>query len=419
MYFLDMSFLLGIVLNPQTGDAGNCSRFIEKNLFFSTGGPYLRSMRLIMTLAASAALALSAFAQMPEGTVKSEQADFKVETVAGGLDTPWSLAFLPDGTYLVTERDGKLLHIAKDGTKTEIAGLPSNIHAKGQGGLFDIALAPDYAQSKRVFFSYAGSDKDGKNNTELARATFDIGKHRLSNVETIFSATPKVSGNNHYGGKILLANGYIYLTLGERFNYLEMVQEPDNHLGTVIRLNQDGSVPKDNPFVKDASAKPKEAFTWGHRNVQGIALRPGTRQIWTHEHGPKGGDEINILTPGANYGWPAITFGVDYSGFPISDKTEEDGMEQPLLQWTPSIAPSGMAFYNGDQFPKWKGDLFIGTLAATHLRRLEIKGDTVTEQEVLLPDSARIRDVRAGPDGFLYLLTDDTDGALMRLKPAK
>lgn len=359
-----------------------------------------------------------AFAQMPEGTVKSEQASFRVETVATALEHPWAMTFLPDGSYLVTERGGKLFHIRKDGAKTEITGLPGNLHTGGQAGLFDIALAPDYAKSKRVYFAYSGKH-EGKNNTELAQATLDPGAHRLNDVKTIFTATPKLKGNNHYGGKILFANGYLYLTLGERFDYLELVQEPDNHLGTVVRLNPDGSVPKNNPFVEDGSAKPKEAFTYGHRNVQGIALRPGTKQIWTHEHGPKGGDEINILSAGKNYGWPEITFGVDYSGFPISDKTAEDGMEQPLLQWTPSIAPSGMAFYNGDQFPQWKGDLFIGTLAATHLRRLEIKGNTVTEQEILLPDSARIRDVRAGPDGFIYLLTDDTDGALLRLKPSK
>ncbi len=355
---------------------------------------------------------------MSDGVVRSAQADFTIETVADGLEHPWGMTFLPDGTYLVSERGGTLFHIAKDSVKTEIAGLPDNIHAKGQGGLFDIALAPDYAQSKRIFFSYAGS-KDGKNNTELARATLDAGKHTLRDVETIFSAAPKLKGNNHYGGKILIANGFIYLALGERFDYLEMVQEPGNHLGALIRLNLDGTVPGDNPFIGDNGAKPPEAFTYGHRNVQGIALRPGTKEIWTHEHGPKGGDEINILKAGANYGWPAITFGVDYSGFPISDKTEEDGMEQPLLHWTPSIAPSGMAFYNGNEFPRWKGDLFVGALAGAHLRRLEIKGQKVTEQEVLLPDSARIRDVRAGPDGFLYLLTDDTDGALLRIKPAR
>lgn len=343
-----------------------------------------------------------------------------VETVTDGLEHPWSMTFLPNGSYLVAERGGTLYHVTKDGsTKTPVTGLPSNIHAKGQGGLFDIALAPDYTKSKHVFIAYAGADKDGKNNTELARAVYDAQSNSLRDVTTIFTATPKVSGNNHYGGKILLADGYLYLTLGERYNYLKMVQAPDNHLGSVVRLNNDGSVPSDNPFAAGGGAKPADVFTYGHRNVQGIALRPGTAEIWTHEHGPKGGDEINILRAGTNYGWPTITYGVDYSGFPISDKTAADGMAQPLLHWTPSIAPSGMAFYNGNRFPQWKGDLFVGTLAGHHLRRLEIKGDKVVEQEILLPDSARIRDVRAGPDGYLYLLTDDINGALLRIKPAE
>lgn len=377
-------------------------------------------MKFTPMLAILTVLASPAFADMPEGVVKSGQASFSVETVAKGLDHPWGLAFLPNGSYLVSERGGKLFHIAKDGgSRTEITGLPKNLRAAGQGGLFDIALAPDYTKSRLIYFAYTG-EANGKNNTEVARGILDVGKGTLSDVKTIFAAQPKLKGNNHYGGKLLFGpDGKLYITLGERFDYLEMVQKPDNHLGTLIRINPDGSVPDDNPFVKDRSKKPAEAFTYGHRNVQGIALRPGTTEIWTHEHGPKGGDEINILKAGTNYGWPAITYGVDYSGFPISDKTEMEGMAQPLLHWTPSIAPSGMAFYNGSRFPQWKGDLFVGTLAGMHLRRLEIKGDEVTEQEVLLPDSARIRDVRAGPDGFIYLLTDDSDGALVRLKPAK
>lgn len=375
-----------------------------------------------MTAAAVLTLNVAACAEetLPEGAIESGQESFLLETVAGGLEHPWALAFLPDQSFLVGERGGTLWHISEDGqTKTAITGLPPNLRAAGQGGLFDIMPAPDFSRSNTLYIAYTG-EADNKNNTELARATLNLENHTLSDVSTLFAAAPKVSGNNHYGGKLLSGpDGKIYLTLGERFNYLDRVQKPDNHLGTIIRLNRDGSVPEDNPFAADGGAKPPEVYTWGHRNVQGIAWRPGTDDIWTHEHGPKGGDEINILSPGVNYGWPAITYGVDYSGFPVSDKTEAEGMAQPLLHWTPSIAPSGMAFYDGDKFPEWKGDLFIGALSGMHLRRLELDGDTVTEQEVLLKDTGRIRDVRSGPDGYLYLLTDDTDGALLRLKPVR
>lgn len=343
---------------------------------------------------------------------------YKTVTLAEDLSFPWSLAFLPDGQgFLVTERDGKLLHLTADGkSRAEIAGLPA-VHAAGQGGLFDIALSPDFKTDSTVYFAFAEGTRD-QNNTALARARLDLEQHRLSNLEILFRATPKVGGNNHYGGRILFApDGTLFLTLGDKFNYRDQAQSTADHFGTIIRLNPDGSIPRDNPFVDDKTAKP-EIYSYGHRNTQGIALQPGTKTIWAHEHGPRGGDEVNILKPGANYGWPAVTFGREYSGLQITDKTAAPGMEDSVIHWTPSIAPSGMAFYDGDKFPEWRGDLFVGALAGQHLRHLKISGHKITHQAMMLkPMKERIRDVRNGPDGYLYLLTDSPDGRLIRLEP--
>ncbi len=351
--------------------------------------------------------------------ISSAQADFRVITVANGLKHPWSLAFLPDGSYLVSERRGKLWRIAPDGQKTEIIGVPDVYH-EGQGGLLDIALAPKFSDGGHVYFSYAATAENNEDiaNTEVARAELNLQQNRLTDHQVIFKAQPKVEGANHWGSRLLFApDGMLHITLGERFDYKEKAQDPTNHLGTTIRIKPDGSVPADNPFADGTQGDPK-VFTYGNRNVQGIAVHPETGEIWAHEHGPKGGDEINILKAGANYGWPAVTFGISYWGLEISDKTSAPDMEDPILQWTPSIAPSGMAFYMGDRFPEWKGDLFVGALAHKHLRRLELSGRNVTEEEELLKDAgARIRDVRQGPDGYIYILTDETDGALLRLEP--
>ncbi len=236
----------------------------------------------------------------------------------------------------------------------------------------------------------------------------------------VFRANPKTPGANHYGSRLLFApDGTLFVTLGDRFGFMFRAQKVGDHLGTIVRIRDDGGVPKDNPFVGRRNALP-EIFSYGHRNVQGIALRPGTSTVWAHEHGPLGGDEVNILKPGVNYGWPAITYGIDYSGAKISDRTKAPGMAQPIVTWVPSIAPSGMAFYDGDKFPGWKGDLFVGALARTHLRRLELEGDRVVAQEELIEDlGERIRDVRSGPDGFLYLLTDHPEGRVLRLEPVR
>lgn len=371
-------------------------------------------------IAAAMLLALAAPAAAQEVT-RSEQADFRVVTLARGLDHPWGLAFLPangpgDGGMLITERSGSL-RLFKDGAlqADPIAGVPQ-VAARGQGGLLDIALHPDFADNGLVYLSYAGA-AGNQAGTEVARARFD--GSALSDLEVIFRAEPKTPGAAHYGGRLAFGpDGKLYLGLGDRRNYMQEAQKVTSHLGGVMRLNDDGSVPDDNPFVGRSDALP-EIFTYGHRNVQGMTVHPETGAVWTHEHGPRGGDEVNILKAGANYGWPAITYGIDYSGAIISEKTAAPGMEQPVVYWVPSIAPSGMAFYQGEAFPQWRGDLFVGALAGRHLRRLELDGDQVTGQEELLAGlSERIRDVRSGPDGFLYLLTDSPRGSLIRLEPA-
>jgi glucose/arabinose dehydrogenase len=355
-------------------------------------------------------------AALGEEIEQSQQHDFRIETLADGLEHPWGLAFLPGGGILITERPGRLRLYKEGALQPEpIAGVPEVV-ARGQGGLLDVALHPDFAGNGLVYLSYAGAGEGGAG-TEVARARFDGAA--LQDLEVIFRAEPKVGGGNHFGSRLRFAgDGTLYVTLGDRFRYMKEAQSLGNHLGTIVRLNDDGSVPDDNPFVGQQDARP-EIFSYGHRNVQGLAVQPGTGTLWAHEHGPQGGDELNILKPGANYGWPAITYGIDYSGAIISDKTAAPGMEQPVVYWVPSIAPSGMAFYDGDAFPEWQGDLFLGALSHLHLRRLEIEGEAVVAQEELLTGlSARIRDVRAGPDGLLYVLTDSADGRLLRLAPA-
>lgn len=377
---------------------------------------FLTHRAVCLPAAGLAALLLALPATAQESLQRSEQQDFRVATLAEGLDHPWGLAFLPDGGLLITERSGNL-RLFRDGQLQggAVPGTP-DVQASGQGGLLDVALHPDFAENRLVYLSYAGRGEGGAG-TEVARARFD--GRRLDGLQVIFRAQPKTPGSAHYGSRLVFgADGKLYISLGDRRNYMAEAQNPGSHLGSVIRLNDDGSLPDDNPFVGQADARP-EIFSYGHRNVQGMARHPQSGAVWAHEHGPRGGDEVNILKAGANYGWPSITYGIDYSGAVISDETAAPGMEQPVVYWDPSIAPSGMAFYDGDLFPQWRGDLFVGALAGRHLRRLELDGDEVTGQEVLLRDlGARIRDVRSGPDGFLYLLTDSATGALLRLEPA-
>jgi len=348
-------------------------------------------------------------------TVVAKPVNYRVETVATGLHHPWGLAFLPNGDMLVTERKGRLRLIRnQELLATPISGTPEVVSA-GQGGLLDILVDPDFVNNHWIYLSYSGHGPGGVG-TEVVRARLQ--NNQLIENNVIFRAAPKTSGTAHYGSRLAFAaDGTLFISLGDRYRYLQEAQNTDNHLGAIVRIHPDGRIPKDNPFVGTPNTRP-EIFSYGHRNVQGLALEPDSKRLWAHEHGPRGGDELNILQAGANYGWPAITYGIDYSGAIISEHTELPGMIQPIAYWDPSIAPSGMAFYNGDAFPAWQGNLFLGSLKFTHLRRLVINDNKVVQQEELLRNyGERIRDVRSGPDGFLYVLTDSRNGKLLKIKP--
>jgi glucose/arabinose dehydrogenase len=349
-------------------------------------------------------------------TYRSDEHSFRVVKVVEGLQQPWSLAFLPDGRMLVTEKAGRLRVVNNNVLDPKpIEGLPE-VTVHGQGGLHDVVLHPEFAKNSLVYLAYAARGGDGAG-TELARGR--LAGHRLEDVQVLFRQSPKGRAGQHFGGRIVFdRQGFVYLTLGDR-GERERAQRPDDHAGSVIRLHDDGRVPKDNPFVASAGWKP-EKFTLGNRNMQGAALHPQTGVVWTHEHGPQGGDEINVIRSGVNYGWPVITYGVNYGiGTKIGEGTQKSGMQQPIYYWVPSIAPSGMAFYSGDKFPRWKGDLFVGALRDQMLVRLRLDGEKVVKEERLLKGVlGRIRDVRAGPDGFIYLLTDEAHGVLARLEPA-
>jgi glucose/arabinose dehydrogenase len=346
--------------------------------------------------------------------LRAEQG-FKVTTVAEGLEHPWGMAFLDNDRILVTERPGRLRLIEKGVlNSTPITGLPA-IVAKGQGGLLDVVLHPDYRENGWIYFSYVASGEGGIG-TEVARARLD--GMQLEQLQTLFRMERKSRGGQHFGSRLVFdREGYLFITLGER-GERPRAQQLNDHGGSVIRLNADGTVPVDNPFYKMEGARP-EIYSYGHRNPQGMALHPATGEVWLHEHGPQGGDELNWIRPGRNYGWPVITYGVNYgTGTKIGEGTHKTGMEQPLYYWVPSIAPSGMAFYTGDHFPEWNGDLFIGSLKFQLLVRLELDGRKVIREERLLKgELGRIRDVSEGPDGYLYLLTDAANGKLVRLGP--
>ncbi len=342
----------------------------------------------------------------------------KVETVAKGLAHPWALQFLPDGRMLVTERPGRLRIVTREGTlSAPISGVPK-VHAAGQGGLLDVALAPDFATSQEIFLTFA-EPRDGRaNGTSVARARLALTDKggSLADVRVIFRQQPSFASNLHFGSRIVfVADGTFYLTVGDRYSQKQEAQKPDNHIGKVIRLNRDGT-----PFAGNPKKPGWDAAIWsiGHRNVQSAALHPETGELWTVEHGARGGDEVNLVRKGLNYGWPIITYGRDYSGAAIGEGTAKPGMQQPLYYWDPSIAPSGAAFYTGELFPSWKGNLLVGGLVTQELSRLVLEGEKVVAEEKLLVDlGARIRDVRMGPDGAVWVLTDDTDGRLLRLVP--
>lgn len=362
---------------------------------------------LLLTLLLAAALPGSA-GQSAAGIAAAE---FTVTTLARGMNAPWSLAFLPDGRMLVTEKPGRLRVIEHGALlPAAVSGTP-RVASGGQGGLLDVALHPAHAENGWIYLSYAAPGEGGSG-TEVMRARLD--GQRLVEQQVIFRQQPKVNSSHHFGSRLAFGrDGYLYVTLGER-GEREQAQNPDQHLGKIVRLRDDGSVPPDNPFVGRAGARP-EIYSLGHRNVQGIAIHPRSGKVWTHEHGPQGGDEINVLRAGANYGWPVITYGVNYfTGSRIGVGTHQAGMEQPLYKWVPSIAPSGMAFYDGTLFPQWQGNLFVGSLKFQTLVRLTLDGERVTGEQRLLSGIGRVRDVRQGPDGALYLIADDK---LLRLQP--
>ena len=377
-----------------------------------------------MTVALSVATLLAASFLIASGTRGEEPVfgssvgELEIRTVARGLVNPWALAFLPDGAMLVTERPGRMRIVTSQGqVSPPLEGVP-DIWASGQGGLLDVVTDKSFAQNKTIYFCFA-ERADGSGRTAIARARLDDGKGRLNDVKVIFRQQGPLSSGNHYGCRIVQADdGNLFATLGEHFTYRDSAQSLGDHLGKVIRIAPDGSVPSGNPFAGRADARP-EIWSYGHRNGQGLAINPASGERWEIEHGPRGGDEVNVIAKGKNYGWPVIGYGVDYSGAKIHDSTSKDGMEQPIKYWVPSIAPSGMAFYSGTLFPKWSGSLFTGALRGAMLVRLTLNGNTVTSEERLLQDlKERIRDVRQGPDGALWLLTDSSAGRILRVAPS-
>ncbi len=372
-----------------------------------------------MTKTFAFAVALLALPQVAQAqTFKSSAGDIKVETVAEGLVHPWALAFLPDGRMLVTERPGRMRIVTPDGKLSAPLGNVPKVFAVAQGGLLDVVLDRGFADNKTIYFCFA-EPSGGGGRTALARAT--LGEGKLDDVKVIYHQQGPVSGGNHFGCRIAQsADNNLFLTQGEHFTDRDEAQKLTSDLGKIVRIAPDGSVPKDNPFAGRSDALP-EIWSYGHRNMQGAAIHPQTGKLWEHEHGAKGGDEVNIPQPGKNYGWPVISFGVNYDGTPVgSGKSSMPGMEQPIKYWVPSIAPSGMAFYTGDLFPSWKGSLFVGALAGQMLVRLSVDGETITGEERLLQGlRERIRDVRMGPDGALYLVTDNNAGRVLKVTPAK
>ena len=361
-------------------------------------------MRFLLPFIAAAVLSAGAAAQA-----------LKPVVVTKGLDHPWGLAFLPDGRMLVTERPGRMRIVERDGTlNAPLTGLPPVV-AAGQGGLLDVVLHPQFASNQLVYWTFSEAG-DGGVGTAVARGKLD--GNRIADVQVIFRQVPKVSGGNHFGSRLVWSrDGKLFVGLGDRFTRKDDAQTLDNHMGKVVRIDADGKAPADNPFVQRAGAKP-EIWSLGHRNIQGAALHPGTGELWTVEHGPQGGDELNVPAEGANHGWPVITYGRNYgTGTKIGEGTERADVAPPLRYWIPSIAPSGMAFLTSERYPGWRGNLFVGALRGSHLVRLELDGRKVVKEEQLLTErSERIRDVRQGPDGWLYVMTDSPDGQIWRLE---
>ncbi len=339
--------------------------------------------------------------QSPENKVNTPKKNsFTTELVMGDIQIAWSMAFLPDGSMLINDKTGQIIHF-KEGKRINVTNVPE-VYDRGQGGLLDIKLHPNYETNGWLYLTYASSEGDDKGgHTALMRAK--LKDNSLVDKELLYKATPNTTKGQHFGSRIEFDNeGYLYFSIGERGDMEINPQDITRDGGKIYRLNDDGSIPADNPFMDTKDAK-KAIYSYGHRNPQGLVKHPETGEIWDHEHGPRGGDEINIIKKGANYGWPVITYGINYSGTPITDKTEMDGMEQPIHYWVPSIAPSGMTFVTSDKYPDWKGNLLVGSLSFQYLERLELQGEKVINRERLLEDIGRVRDVRQSPDGFIYV----------------
>jgi len=345
---------------------------------------------------------------------KSEKLDFKVDTVLSGLKIPWGMVFLPNGDMLFTERGGEL-HLYQNGKlhPDPIANVPE-VLAKGQGGLLDIELHPNYKENGWIYISYSSEEGEEKGaQTALIRARLE--NHALVDKELVFKASPNIQTAHHYGGRIEFdREGYLYLSVGER-GKRELAQDLDNYHGKVLRMHDDGSVPEDNPFVDNKNAMP-EIWSYGHRNQQGMSLEPSTGLLWEHEHGPRGGDEVNIIQKGVNYGWPAITYGINYNGTIITKDTVKAGMEQPVIFWRPSIAPCGMDFVESDMYEPWQGNILVGSLKFRYLKRLEVQGKAITHQETLLENIGRVRAIEQAPDGYVYVAIEGP-GMIVRLVP--
>jgi len=354
--------------------------------------------------------------------VATREHALRITTVTEGLEHPWAVAFLPDGRMLVTERPGRLRVIGKDGRldPEPVSGLP-RVDAQGQGGLLDVALHPQFAANGWIYWTYTQRDAAGDNGTELARGrlTGTPGAHRMTEVQVLLRMAPKSRRGQHFGSRLVWdRDGRLFMTLGDR-GEMERAQRLDDHAGKILRLTDDGRPAPGNPFERSAGARP-EIYSLGNRNVQAAALHPASGALWAAEHGPQGGDELNLIRAGANYGWPVVTFGVNYvTGTRIGEGTERAGMTQPQRHWSPSPAFSGMTFYTGERFARWRGDLLLGALRGQSVIRVRLDGERVVEEEVMLRGHVgRVRDVRTGPGGFVYLLTDQPNGALLRLEPA-
>ena len=361
------------------------------------------------------ALAVGSASSLGAESYQSQAGSIAVVTVAEGLEQPWGLAFLPDGRMLATEKEGRLRLVEADGTLSEpLAGVPE-VYDSGQGGLLDVALDPDFAANQLVYLSFSEPGGEG-GGTAVARGK--LGADRLEDVEVIWRQQPKLGSGQHFGSRLVfLPDGTLIVTLGDR-NTRQYISDMKAQIGKLVRINRDGSIPKDNPFVGNADYSP-DIYSLGHRNVQGATLHPDTGALWTVEHGARGGDELNHPQAGKNYGWPIITYGVDYSGAKIGEGTAKPGMEQPVYYWDPVIAPSGMIFYTGDGFRDWKGSVLIGSLTPGLLVRLTLKDRKVTGEERYLANlKERIRDVQQGPDGLIYVVTDNTNGRILRVRPA-